>query len=69
MVIEHISNVHQAANGSIWLDVKMREKAAWLESELGDSPSRLTYLAAPTERASASVNAAHVVAAFELAST
>jgi hypothetical protein len=32
-------------------------------------PSNLNYLLAPTERNDASINAAHVVAAFELAST
>ena len=71
LVINRIASVHQAADGSIWLDVEMREKRedSWLEPELGKMPSNLNYLLAPTERNDASINAAHVVAAFELAST
>jgi len=69
MVVNYISEVHQAADGSIWIDVKMGEKAEWHEPELGNTPSGMSYLSTPTKRDTASVNAAHVVAAFELAST
>jgi hypothetical protein len=71
LVIDNISSVHQAADGSIWLDVRMhqKEKDRRLEPELGETPSNLNYLLAPTERNDASINAAHVMAAFELAST
>jgi hypothetical protein len=71
LVIYNLSAVHQAADGTIWLDVQMeeKEKGRALEPELGDTPSRLNYLFSPTKRTTASINAAHVVAAFELAST
>jgi hypothetical protein len=60
--ISSIVDVHQAADGSLWLDVSM------LTSDyegIADVPLFL----APTSRTFASINAAHVVAAFELSDT
>jgi hypothetical protein len=62
LVIHHIDAVHEAANRTIWLDVRMC-------TVVGGPIAPLNYLFAPTERTMASVNAAHVVAAFELASS
>jgi hypothetical protein len=59
--IQHIEAVHRAADGSLWLDVLMAERGSVL------TPGK--YLYAPTSRLHASVNAAYVVAAFELADT
>lgn len=56
--IESITSVHQAADGSIWLDVVLMQT----------TNAKNTFVA-PTSRTSASINSAHIVAAFELADT
>jgi hypothetical protein len=61
--VERIEAVHQAADDSIWLDVRLQESS--FTSEVSGMPTLL----APSSRTTASVNAAHVVAAFELADT
>ena len=66
MVITHISNVTQAADGSIWLDVEMDEGDFWVDRVRNQG---LTPLLSPTSRTTASVNAAQVIAAFEMADT
>ena len=63
LVIRHLSRVRQAADGTIWLDVKMRPRER--ESTL-ETRSSLNYLFAPSEELDASVSAAHVMVAFEL---
>lgn len=66
MCISRIEDVHQGADGSIWLDVMM------LPDNFGSQhvyERILEPMIAPTHRLEASVNAAHVVAAFELADT
>lgn len=70
MVIDRISSIRQAADGTIWLDVEMQQKKKdlRLEPELREIPSNFKYLLSPTERNLASINAAHIIAAFELAS-
>jgi hypothetical protein len=66
--ISTINNIHQAADGSIWLDVEMLDDDAMFPSS-----SRMRHwpkpLTAPTSRLTASINAAHVVCAVELADT
>jgi hypothetical protein len=71
LVIHSISAAKQAADGTVWLDFNMYEKEndQKFEPEIGDAPSRLKYFLAPTPRTKASVNATHLVAAFELGST
>jgi len=67
MVIDTINEVRRASDGSIWLDVSLVEEFEPLNETvraLGDC-----FIWAPTSRTDASVNAAHVVAAFELADT
>jgi hypothetical protein len=57
--IERIDALHATADGGIWLDVTL----------LSGKPDRkhLTLLLAATSRCRASINASHVVAAWELA--
>jgi hypothetical protein len=65
LYVESITAVHQAADQSLWLDLNMG---------MGDDLTRtglwgFPLASAPTSRPQASVNAAHVVAAFELTDT
>lgn len=64
--ISHIERVVQAADGSLWLDVDMMENYASVSIHKDFWSS---VVVAPTSRLRASVNAAHVVAAVELADT
>ena|SRR5690625_3500603 len=66
LCISSIMDVEQSADGTVWLDVLMLPR--------GDARNYQALCAgpvmgAPTSRLEASVNAAHVVAAFELADT
>ncbi len=61
LAISSIDRVFMGANDSIWMDVTL--------SEYDLSMKGLDILNAPTSRRKATVNAAHVVAAFELADT
>jgi len=67
LVIATITAVSRAADGSIWLDVKLAEPSG--KARLLPDKTPLKYLCAPTDRLTASINAAHVVAAFEVAAT
>ena len=60
LAVEHIDEVHQAADGSLWVDVDMRE---------GPVDTWPTVIHAPTSRTRASVNVAHIVCALELSDT
>lgn len=64
--ISTITGVTRDANGGLWLDVEMLGKDAddWLPDFYGKA-----VMTAPTKRLEASINAAHVVCAFELADT
>jgi ABC-type molybdate transport system ATPase subunit len=53
--INCIQTVHQAADGTIWLDVEL----------LADQ-DEIVYWQPPSSRLKASINASHVIAAFEL---
>jgi len=57
--IHRILNVDQAADGTIWLTVEL----------LSDTPGDDRVFIAPTSRLTASINASHVVAAYELVDT
>lgn len=60
LAIEHINEVHQAADGSLWIDIDM----------CGDPVNAWpSVIHAPTSRTRASVNVAHIVCALELADT
>jgi hypothetical protein len=61
--IETILEVHQAADGSLWLDVLLSEVTPFAQEAY---PRHLT---SPTSRTKASINAAHVMAVFETADT
>lgn len=71
LAIAHIVDVRQAADGSIWLDVRMLDLDD--VDSLTRSFSGLKHwpkaLGAPTSRLQASVNAAQVVCAFDIADT
>lgn len=62
IAISNINQVTKDASGSLWLDVTLLNKE-YIEKEINGH--KLFY--APTSRTRSSVNAAHVVAAFELA--
>lgn len=57
--IHRILSVDQAADRSIWLTVEL----------LSDTPGDDRVFIAPTTRLTASINASHVVAAYELVDT
>lgn len=60
IAVENITAVTQAANGDIWIDVTL---------QTAPGVSRDDAFTAPTSRATASINAQHIVAAYELADT
>lgn len=65
LVFETITALHQAADGSLWIEVLMLDHG-------GTAPKRglaRNLILAPTSRCEASVNVAHVLCAFELADT
>lgn len=62
IVVDHISRVVQASDGTLWLDVEMASRTPLQGGEL-------TLFTSPTNRTSASISVSHVVAAFELADT
>lgn len=57
--IHTVNRVWQAADQTIWLDVEL----------MTDNPFSTEVLIAPTSRTKASINASHVLLAFELADT
>ena len=65
LAVESITNVRMGADGTVWLD-------AWLVPE-GWTPARgidgAPLVTSPTDRTTATINAAHIVAAMELADT
>jgi hypothetical protein len=61
--IQTILDVHLAADGSLWLDVELSEQAPF-----SHEPDQ-KHLKSPTSRTTASINVAHVMAAFETADT
>ncbi len=66
IAVQAIERIQQAADGSIWLDVRLMDRSdgntEWLK------PYDKTLIA-PTSRLEASINASHIMAAFELADT
>lgn len=64
LCITSIIGVHKDATGNIWLDVDMMEERPFCAGH-----STGPFMIAPTSRTTASVNATHIVAAFELADT
>jgi len=65
--IECIYRVLQDANGGIWIDVALVEMNGHFFGDDKTSQSLGKRFAAPTGRHTASINVAHIVAAFELA--
>ena len=65
--ISTITDVRQAADGSIWLDVELLTDETFWVAKLREGGFKT--LIAPSSRTTASINAAHVVAAFEIADT
>jgi hypothetical protein len=62
--IQCIDEVYQAANGEIWLDVTLLDTNLLRTESIAQE-----ILIAPTSRTRASINASHIVAAFELEDT
>lgn len=67
MAINTITRFSQAADGTIWIDVEMAEERLGFWD--GNLPKDTVIFRSPTTRTTASLNAAHVIAAFELADT
>jgi hypothetical protein len=57
--------VQQAADGSLWLDVELSADTGLIDTEQDGR----RHITAPTSRHHASINAGHVVLAFETADT
>jgi hypothetical protein len=66
IALERIDNISQDANGTIWLDATMLDSRTNL---FGMESFESKIFVSPTERTQISINASHVVAAFELADT
>lgn len=64
IAIESIRKITQDANGNIWLDAQLLEHEPFVDNVNGHR-----ILISPTSRTGITINAAHVVAAFELADT
>jgi hypothetical protein len=61
LAVSHIKAVHQARDGSLWLDVEMLTDAPlWAEN------LPIKTVTAPTSRLTASINDRHVVWAFDM---
>jgi hypothetical protein len=59
LAVRTITAIHEARDGSLWIDVRLQDH------RLDHWPDYVVV--APTSRTMASINAAHVVYAFELA--
>ncbi|MBF0401217.1 MAG: hypothetical protein HQL90_10665 [Magnetococcales bacterium] len=65
--VERIEKLRRDAAGNIWLDVILLDR---LMSHMAvPYKSTKTFFVAPTSRTTASINASHVMAVFELADT
>jgi hypothetical protein len=66
LAVRRINKITQDAAGRLWLDVRMAvyNEAKGVYDE--DDPKAGRLLLAPTARTDATINAAHVVAAFEM---
>jgi uncharacterized protein YozE (UPF0346 family) len=64
IVISSIDRISQDAQGTIWVDVTLSNSSPSAALE-----EQFTILTAPTSRDTASINASHIIAAFELADT
>ena len=70
VAIVSIDAVHQAADGSLWIDATMQDHTGMLGYlNDPDRSMRGKFFIAPTSRTKISINAATIVAAFELADT
>lgn len=62
LVCSTLNQIHQAADGTLWLDFEMATHETYCNTIKNQ-------ISSPTERTSVSVNASHIVAVFELADT
>ena len=65
--VERIEKLHRDAAGNIWLDVVLLDRLP--SHDAVPHLSLKTFFVAPTSRTTASINASHVMAVFELADT
>ena len=65
ITIDSITEVHQAANGELWIDVRLSDTL----SEAYKGMETFPPFVSPTSRPTASIAVRHIVAAFELADT
>jgi hypothetical protein len=67
ILIDTIEAIHEAKDGGIWLDVILSQPGSFWHERLKEM--KLQIITAPTDRPTASINASHIVAAFEIADT
>jgi hypothetical protein len=66
LLISQITNLHIAADNSIWIDVDMQSEEEAKTHYWGKS---WNLIGSPTRRPNASINTAHIICAVELADT
>jgi hypothetical protein len=59
----HITNVVQAADGTVWVDVSLHKPMELVDIFRGSLPGK--HIFAPTSRTEASINSSHIMMAFE----
>lgn len=69
IVINTIKEVHQAKDGSIWIDVKLSRNPGFMDTSGASGFKNSDFVFCPTSREDASINTSHIVSAFELADT
>ena len=65
LAITSITKFTQASDATIWVDAEMADASV----EIASDHWRRKLITSPTSRTRVSVNAAHIIAAFELADT
>jgi hypothetical protein len=67
IVISTIKKVHQAKDGSIWIDVKLSRNPGFVDTSGASGFKGSDFVFCPTSREEASINTSHIICAFELA--
>jgi hypothetical protein len=67
IVISTIKEIHQAKDGSIWIDVKLSRNPGFVDTSGASGFKGDDFVFCPTSRVEASINTSHIVSAFELA--
>lgn len=68
LLFSHIDKVVQSADGTLWIDVRLLP-ANHCDGWISEWASKLKIFVPPTSRDCCSINASHIVCAFEIADT